>query len=83
MSYERKYFISKDQLVRITVDEKINYSKPNKKPFILNKKIKISNLAIIEIKYNNNYNLEETFADFFRTLSRNSKYTNGIDLIYY
>ena len=82
INYERKYFISSDHLIRITFDEKINYRKPNKKPFLINNQVKFNNSAIIEIKYDNNYLPKLTFPEFFRTLSRNSKYTNGIDLIY-
>ena len=82
VNYERRYFISNDNSIRITFDEKINYAKPNQKPFIINNQIKVDNYEIIEIKYDNNYLPKITFPDFFRPLSRNSKYTNGIDLIY-
>lgn len=82
VKYERKYFISSDHSIRITFDENINYAKPNQKPFIINNQIRLYNSEIIEIKYDNNYLPKITFPDFFRPLSRNSKYTNGIDLIY-
>ena len=82
VNYERDYFVSNDKLIRITFDNNINYSKPNKKPFLTRKKSKLWNFNIIEVKYDNNYNPKDSFPDFFRTLSRNSKYTNGIDLIY-
>lgn len=82
VNYERRYFISSDHSIRITFDEKINYAKPNQKPFIINNQIKSDNYVIVEIKYDNNYLPKITFPDFFRPLSRNSKYTNGIDLIY-
>ena len=65
-----------------SMNEKINYAKPNQKPFIINNQIKLDNSEILEIKYDNKYLPKITFPDFFRPLSRNSKYTNGIDLIY-
>ena len=49
---------------KITFDEKINYAKPNQKPFIINNQIKSNNGETIVIKYDILLS-KITFPDFF------------------
>tara|TARA_S200000501_G_scaffold375164_1_gene426482 strand:- start:30 stop:698 length:669 start_codon:yes stop_codon:yes gene_type:complete len=82
IEYKRKYLISRDNLIRVTFDNQLKYSIPGNKPFIDKNFFIQSNCCVIEIKYDNEYTLDNTFSDFLNSLSRNSKFTNGIELMY-
>jgi len=75
-NYEREYFINRDSSLRLTIDKNQNY-------FQIAPGIKhnaTDNSIVVELKYN----LDKEYKNFFiRTnLSQNSKYRNGIDLLF-
>jgi len=78
-SYSRKYFLSHDKKVRVTIDKKLRYY------FIINGKEHSDSSIILEIKYNysekNNINRITDYLNF--RLTKNSKYVNGIKSQYY
>ncbi len=88
VNYFRSYFISYDGKTRITLDEKINYSKiiNNKKDLSLSIKIP-DKLGVIEVKYDEENEMSEKTifnltASLNFHLSRNSKYCNSIESIF-
>lgn len=88
VNYFRSYFISYDGKTRITLDEKINYSKiiNNKKCLYLSSIIP-DKLGVIEIKYDKEDAISEKSIFNFTAslnlhLSRNSKYCNSIEALY-
>ena len=88
VNYFRSYFISYDGKTRITLDEKINYSKiiNNKKDLSLSIKIP-DKLGVIEVKYDEENEMSEKTifnltASLNFQLSRNSKYCNSIESIF-
>ena len=83
ISYERRYFISNDLNLRVTIDRNINYSyiSPYKN---LNKLKPIKeNVIIIETKFQREYNYNEFLDKSFLPLEkvRFSKYTNAIEKV--
>ena len=82
-SYNRKYYITNNKMLRLTFDKKICYSRV-KNNFLRDKLnlVKDEN-TVIEIKYDSS----QEFTDFKELLPLNlqstrfSKYTNGIDLL--
>ena len=88
INYFRSYFISYDGKVRITLDEKINYSRiiNSKKNFSL-KTLIPDKFGVIEIKYDNKIDFSKKLilkilssSNFH--LSRNSKYCNSIECLF-
>ena len=88
VGYLRKYYISNDKMIRITLDKKINYSKIIKKK---DNYIQINNIpeknGVIEIKFEEDKELSKRVINkltylFNSNLSRNSKYCNSIELLY-
>ena len=88
VEYLRKYFISNDKNIRITLDEKINYSRilKNKENYTLINNIS-DKVGVIEIKFEDNEVFSKKLLHKLTTflncnLSRNSKYCNSIELLY-
>tara|TARA_X000000368_G_C22879914_1_gene644812 strand:- start:222 stop:869 length:648 start_codon:yes stop_codon:yes gene_type:complete len=81
VNFIRRYFLS--TVGRITIDRDINYSICNSGSiFEIRNKI-ISNQKILEIKYENiNDKIPVSFRGIELKEQRNSKYCNGIDLLY-
>ena len=81
VNFFRRYFSS--TVGRITIDRDINYSICNSDSiFEIRNKI-ISNQKILEIKYENiNDKIPVSFRGIELKEQRNSKYCNGIDLLY-
>ena len=88
VNYFRKYYISKDEKIRLTLDSKITYAR-----VVRNNNIFLSinhipeKLDVIELKFEevNNFNKEilNSFTSFLNiNLVRNSKYCNSIDYLY-
>lgn len=69
-TYSRKYFLSRDEEIRITIDDNLEFYSP------LTKNIFKESNVIIEIKYNNDINFLNNFNQL--TLSKYSKYVKGI-----
>ena len=75
-NYDREYFINNDSKVRLTIDKNQNY-------FQIAPSIKhcaTDDSIVVELKYN----LDKDYKNFvIRTnLAQNSKYRNGIDLLF-
>ena len=75
-NYDREYFINNDSKVRLTIDKNQNYFQiaPSIKHYATDDSI------VVELKYN----LDKDYKNFvIRTnLVQNSKYRNGIDLLF-
>ena len=82
--YKRTYFMSFDKLFRVTVDEELSYYEINDiAPNNLLNGFQ-SNDFVVELKYSiNNDSLAVSVGDYlpFR-MTKNSKYVNGIGMIY-
>ena len=88
VQYLRKYYISNDKKIRVTLDEKINYSRifKNKENYTLNNNIS-DKVGVIEIKFEENEVFSKKLLHKLTTflncnLSRNSKYCNSIELLF-
>ena len=88
IQYNRSYFLSRDNDLRLTFDENIIFSKAtcSYSKILINKK-SFNLLSVIELKYDNQYepniNFLSEFSDRFGLeLTRNSKYCNAINSIY-
>jgi hypothetical protein len=83
-SYQRSYYESLDKMIRVTIDEKLIYYKPNYdfKKKIFSYKVKDPNI-IMEIKYSNkDINFYNNFLNKIPLrLTKNSKYVNGLNAI--
>lgn len=83
-SYQRKYWVSPDNLFRITVDTQLKYAPMIPEPFIGRQLLHERFVSILELKYDE---LHDSKADRITQylpyrLSKNSKYVNGINLCY-
>lgn len=81
-SYSRRYFISADSNFRVTIDQDQIFRSPNHNfPNAFEFK---SGALIMEIKYHHSQNyLADGLTQFFPfRVSKNSKYVNGIKMIY-
>jgi len=82
-SYERKYYLSKNKLFRITIDKNLSYFyvSPNVNEILTRNN---QNGIIVEIKYDqSNENLLNKISNQFPfRLSRSSKYVQGFSSIY-
>lgn len=79
--YKRRYFLSKDNKFRLTVDNKLEYfCLFNTNKIFSNKKSDFASY-ILELKYQKEYDdLAHFFSEFMPIrLCRNSKYVNGIN----
>lgn len=79
--YSRRYFISKDEIFRITVDTNLEYVLLNTPYDSLNNKIIDKHNIILELKYDMAY---ERFAHFITShlpfrMTKSSKYVNNIE----
>ena len=88
INYFRTYYISHDKKTRITLDEKINYSKIIQNDSVYRLQMNIPDkLGVIEIKYDEkddisiNPILNLTSSLNFQ-LTRNSKYCNSVECLY-
>jgi len=82
--YKRKYFLSSNKLIRLTIDREISYAPISYRFNFWKKKLVQYPKFVIEIKYEKTKDIKEIFNNEFletRT-SRFSKYTNGVDFIY-
>ena len=88
ITYLRKYFLSKDDSLRITIDYKIRYGGASKSSNYINVQNPRENLYnVLELKYNNSISLEEVFIkklchEFNFNLSRSSKYCEAVRNIF-
>ncbi len=81
VNFFRRYFSS--IVGRITIDSDINYSICNSSSIFETRNKIISNQKILEIKYDNiNDKIPVSFGSIELKEQRNSKYCNGIDLLY-
>ena len=83
ISYERRYFISNDLNLRITIDKNINYSYISSfKNLNMLKSLK-ENVIILETKFPKEYDYNQIFNKSFFPLEkvRFSKYTNAIEKV--
>ncbi len=82
-SYFRKYYISKDKKIRVTIDSNLKYYKINyTQNYFLNKTLNDKSV-IVELKYGES-DIEEAMQisnDFPFTLTKNSKYLTGVDRV--
>lgn len=88
VTYIRRYFLSPDSKVRVTIDQNIDCYKVK----IIRNKIQIGikrqiNNGILELKYSKGTYLKESFIqklsdNFNLILSRSSKYCQSIDLLF-
>ena len=69
-SYLRKYYLSKDRNIRITIDDNLLFYSP------LTKNIFKETNVIVEIKYNKDIDFKNVFNQL--TLNKYSKYVKGI-----
>ena len=81
VNFYRRYF--KSLVGRITIDSKISYSICDSNNFLEDRNKVISNQKILEIKFQNiNNKIPFSFKGIELKEQRNSKYCNGIDLIF-
>ena len=69
-SYERKYFLSTDKNIRITIDKNLKFYSPTTKNIFKENKV------IVEIKYEKGYDFKNDIN--YLTLNKYSKYVKGI-----
>ena len=88
VSYEREYYVSKDNNLRITIDKNVNFlqAKLNKEKIDLLRYRQL-NHNILEIKYDQNYSLDLSFIEEISNklnliLSKSSKYCKSISFLY-
>ena len=88
VSYDREYYVSKDNNLRITIDKNVNFLQA----ILNNEKVELLryrklNHNILEIKYDQNYPLDlsliQEISDKFNLiLSKSSKYCKSISFLY-
>ena len=83
-SYSRSYYISNDKSYRITIDDKQSYYKISKRNNSFLHKVYDDTSKVLEIKYNDMFddNVNHITNSFPFRMTKNSKYVNGVDLIY-
>lgn len=69
-SYERKYFLSRDKNIRITIDKNLKCYSP------ITKNVFKENKMIVEIKYDKDYNFINNLN--YLKLNKYSKYVKGV-----
>jgi len=69
-TYLRKYFLSRDKEIRITIDDDLEFYSP------LTKRVFRESDIVVEVKYNNDINFLNNFNQL--TLCKYSKYVKGI-----
>ena len=69
-TYLRKYFLSRDKEIRITIDDDLEFYSP------LTKSVFRESDIVVEVKYNNDINFLNNFNQL--TLCKYSKYVKGI-----
>lgn len=82
--YSRKYYLSSDKNYRVTIDKRLEYYKISSFNNNFSSYSQDLHSTTIELKYdaNSDSNANNISAKFPFRLSKNSKYVNGIDLIY-
>ena len=78
--YQRKYFVSKDKKVRVTLDSNLNIYDQSRKPFPnYFSKSNLPEVLVLEIKFPRELrdHVAHTFADIPLRASRFSKYVSG------
>ena len=89
VSYLRRYFISKDKSLRITIDYKIEFFKAKVTDMCIELGIPRGNSKnVLELKYDNSVLINEQFSkllckEFDFNLIRSSKYCNAINNVLY
>jgi SPX domain protein involved in polyphosphate accumulation len=80
-NYERKYYISADGNLRLTLDFNLSYGKPFSNDF----KYQNPYIHLIEAKYSPNHDnkASQILSKFPFRISKNSKYVDGINRIYF
>jgi len=81
-NYQRRYFITGDNKIRLTIDSGINYLKIS--PHYVASNYSEEKRIIVEIKFNKDcaFDAEKVVNSFNWRLARNSKYVNGVNLLY-
>ena len=81
-NYQRRYFLTADKRIRLTIDSGINYLKIS--PNYVASNYTEDRKIIVEIKFDKDCALEaeKVTNNFNWRLARNSKYVNGVDLLY-
>lgn len=81
--YTRKYFISSDQGIRLTMDTAMHYYKINNMNNLFLASVKDDTGIVIELKYNieNEMNVNSVSAEFPFQMTKNSKYLQGLSRI--
>lgn len=81
-SYLRKYFISFDKKIRVTIDEKMMYYSIGRRNNSFIKKYEEKKAVIVEMKYDleNAFIATDISQRFPMRMTKSSKYVNGIDL---
>ncbi len=79
VSYDRQYYISSDDQLRLTIDTAINYQKiqDNQLQYLSIEEAKL----VIELKYDQSYETELTTTDIAKfpfRITKNSKYVNAM-----
>ena len=84
ISYERRYFVSNDLNLRITVDKNINYSCISPFKSLNSLRSLKDNALILETKYPREYNYNQLLDKSFFPLEkvRFSKYTNAVEKVF-
>jgi len=79
--YKRKYLISRDRKVRVTLDSNLKFYDQSRKPFPnYSLKSNLPDVIVVEIKFPQNLrdHVVQTFKDVPMRSSRFSKYVNGV-----
>ncbi len=81
--YYRKYFLSADGSFRLTIDTDIQYMNTDSRNLILQKGKDSRRKIIVELKYgvDKDHPARHIASTFPFRMTRNSKYTNGIDTL--
>ena len=79
--YYRRYYLSANRKFRITLDNKLSYTRISKYQNFFLQRIKDDNRVIMELKYDTEHDKEAGWISggFPFRLSKNSKYVNGRD----
>lgn len=79
-SYLRKYFLSKDKKIRITIDENLIFKRPKKNTILSSYQKNFAPYKILEVKFDKkNFEDAKSFLNNFPfKITKSSKYVQGI-----
>lgn len=82
-SYQRQYFLSADGKLRVTIDHDIQYMDVYSKDIVAAARLRPRRLVVVEMKYDPETDdlARETASSLPFRLTKNSKYTNGVEAL--